>query len=192
MKRRQRKHPRMVYLSRDEWGALTPREPFTKRAGAAIRSWIHHTASHFPFNPKWTVKIFKASAIKYVRQIDSYHRNVKGWNAIGYSFVVIPMHFNRVLIFEGRGWDVVGAHTEGDNSYSVGICLAGNFQTDKFDEPTQLAIRELLDRGVANGHLAGPRSNHPTGGHQDHPKAATACPGVNVQREIPELRAKVI
>lgn len=33
------------------------------------------------------------------------------------------------VVFEGRGWGVVGAHTKGSNQDSLGIAFMGNFNS---------------------------------------------------------------
>ena len=45
---------------------------------------------------------------------------VSGWWDIGYSFIV----GEDGNVYEGRGWDMVGAHTKGYNSRGLGM---GNY-----------------------------------------------------------------
>ena len=56
--------------------------------------------------------------------IDGWHRQ-RGWNGIGYHFV---LHVDGTL-HAGRPVEQIGAHVEGQNSSSIGICMVG---TDKF------------------------------------------------------------
>ena len=61
-----------------------------------------------------------------LRSIQTYHVRSNGWNDIGYNFLVDA--YGR--IFEGRagGIDrpVIGAHTGGFNTGSVGIAVLGD------------------------------------------------------------------
>lgn len=45
------------------------------------------------------------------------------WSDIGYSFLV----GGDGNWYEGRGWNVTGAHTQGFNSVGYGTCFLGNF-----------------------------------------------------------------
>lgn len=36
------------------------------------------------------------------------------------------------LVFEGRGWGVVGAHTKGHNHDTLGIAFMGNYTSEHF------------------------------------------------------------
>ena len=47
----------------------------------------------------------------------------KGWSDIGYSFLV----GGDGNIYEGRGWDRVGAHTSGYNSVGLAWSYIGSF-----------------------------------------------------------------
>ena len=53
-------------------------------------------------------------------EIDGWHK-ARGWNGIGYHRVIR----RDGTIEEGRGLDSVGAHVEGQNSHSIGVCVIG-------------------------------------------------------------------
>ncbi|NIQ00974.1 MAG: N-acetylmuramoyl-L-alanine amidase [Nitrospinaceae bacterium] len=68
------------------------------------------------------------------KTIDAWHRE-NGWDAIGYHFVILNGY--RVaarpyvlehdgLVENGRDVKFQGAHAEGNNADSIGICLIGN------------------------------------------------------------------
>lgn len=59
------------------------------------------------------------------KEIDRWHRE-KGWLKIGYHFVIR----RDGTIEPGRDIDEVGAHAEGYNGRSVGICLVGGVAID--------------------------------------------------------------
>lgn len=56
--------------------------------------------------------------------IDRWHRE-RGWNGIGYHYV-IEVDGTRA---QGRPESVIGAHVEGQNANSIGVCMVG---TDRF------------------------------------------------------------
>lgn len=56
-----------------------------------------------------------------VQTINDWHINQNKWTCIGYNFY-IDLYGN---IFEGRGERMVGAHCEGHNSNTIGICYCG-------------------------------------------------------------------
>ncbi|GFO44100.1 peptidoglycan recognition protein [Plakobranchus ocellatus] len=106
--------------------------------------------------------------------------HLTGWDDIGYSFLI----GGEGTVFEGRGWDRVGAHTKGYNSVGLGFCLIGNFM-DK--SPTQIQLntaKQLLECGVSQGKL---RSDYIVRGHRD--MVSTTCPGdtlYNIIRSWPQ------
>lgn len=61
--------------------------------------------------------------------IDQWHKQ-RGWNGVGYHYFIQ----NDGNIQKGRNLDQVGAHCEGHNSDSIGICLSGkhNFTRNQF------------------------------------------------------------
>jgi len=75
---------------------------------------VWHTAAH---GREATGEVFDTTA----KQIDSWHRD-KGWNGIGYHFVV---RFDGT-VEAGRPLSQVGAHVEGINEKSIGICFSGH------------------------------------------------------------------
>ncbi|MBN9346632.1 MAG: N-acetylmuramoyl-L-alanine amidase [Devosia sp.] len=77
-------------------------------------------------------------------EIDRWHRQ-KGWLMIGYHFVI--RRNGKVEI--GRPVDTIGAHVEGHNSVSIGICMVGGTDAkgapeDNFTSAQYAALAELL------------------------------------------------
>jgi N-acetylmuramoyl-L-alanine amidase len=75
-----------------------------------------------------------ASAWGSVEAIREWHL-ARGWSDIGYHYVITNGHlaphseyapqFDGV-VYDGRPLDIPGAHAEGHNANSIGICLVGN------------------------------------------------------------------
>ena len=98
--------------------------------------------------------------------IHNQHLN-KGWSGIGYHFYVRKDG----SIYRGRPIDTIGAHAEGKNSVSVGVCFEGDYHyTDKVMPDAQFkAGQELI------AHLKEIYPNAEVKGHRDF--QATGCPG---------------
>lgn len=79
------------------------------------------------------------------KEIDRWHRQ-KGWLMIGYHFVIK----RDGTVQKGRDLNVAGAHVEGMNHCSIGICLVGgmnasNTKPENNFEPVQwTALKALL------------------------------------------------
>lgn len=112
-----------------------------------------------------------------VQEIDAWHR-VRGFKrmnpvinsiltAIGYHFIIRTGG----TVETGRGLDEVGAHAEGYNAHSIGICMAG---TDCFTQPQWLALSDLvymLQKCFPEAAIIG---------HRDLPDVKKTCPGFDV------------
>jgi hypothetical protein len=125
-------------VSRAGWGAaesLRRAEP--RYADAVQMVFVHHTATPNGYTPDEVPAI--------IRSIYTYHVRSNGWNDIGYNFLIDA--YGRV--FEGRagGIDrpVIGAHTLGFNTGSVGIAMIG----DGALAPLTTAAREALTNLIA-------------------------------------------
>lgn len=113
----------MKIISRSEWGAQPWRSGTTARPLSALsRVLIHYHGGP----PRAT------SGVAVPKEIEAIHL-ANGWSGVGYHFVVSQAG----EIFEGRGWDKVGAHCPGHNTDGLGIYIGvGGDQ-----EPTEAAKR---------------------------------------------------
>ncbi|HEX7254401.1 MAG TPA: N-acetylmuramoyl-L-alanine amidase [Gaiellaceae bacterium] len=182
-------------ISRATWGA----NERIRRSNPAIASSlttaiVHHTAGAEPSTP--------AQSAAIVRGVYLYHVRGNGWNDVGYNFLVD--RFGQV--FEGRYGgverNVVGAHSQGFNTGSVGISLIGNYENRSPAPAARSAITRLLAWRLDVAHVD-PRSSAPVisagnpkyrkgvplflrtvSGHRD--TGFTTCPG-RLYRELPAI-----
>lgn len=125
--------PRPEIITRRGWGAnenLRERGfVYTKSVKAAF---VHHTASGNKYSCSQVPSI--------IRSIYRYHVVSSGWRDIGYNFLVDKCG----NIYEGRAGGVakavMGAHTRGFNTNSMGIAVIGSFGKTK---PTDAALKAI-------------------------------------------------
>jgi len=105
-----------------------------------------------------------------VEQIRRYHVDVRGWDDIGYHYVI----YRDGSIHKGRPEAIQGAHAFGRNADSIGICLIG----DKIITSKQTwALRNLI-RAIMTRHEITSIERH----HERCPSSA-----VDVERLQKEL-----
>jgi N-acetylmuramoyl-L-alanine amidase len=103
----------------------------------------------------------------HAADIDRWHK-ARGWDGIGYHFVIALDG----SVEPGRPVETIGAHVEGHNRDSIGICLIG---TDEFNSLQHTALARLL---------ADLRKQYPAAeicGHRDFPDVHKLCPGFDVR-----------
>ena len=118
--------------------------------------------------------------------IDRWHRQ-RGFFKIGYHYVIK----RDGVVEKGRDDEEVGAHVQGHNTGSLGICLAGgtdakgnpanNFTKEQFD-----ALEVLLEKLL---------KQHPKAeilGHRDFPGVKKDCPCFDVKPWWAEVTDKKI
>ena len=105
------------------------------------------------------------------QQIDDWHKS-NGWSGIGYHFFVRKDG----TIYRGRPMWALGAHVQGMNSKSIGICAEGAYMTETMPGAQKRAIAELLDYLKANYY-----PNAKIVGHREI--GSSNCPGDNYPLE---------
>jgi len=128
---------------------------------------VHHTAGKAKYLP--------AAVKRELRNIQAQHMDANGWSDIGYNF----LSDSRGVVWEGRGLRRVGAHTLGHNTGTIGISFLGNYEIKKLNKKQIKAYNDLLKRLKLRG-CAYERVN----GHNQMPNQATACPGINITRQL--------
>lgn len=87
----------------------------------------------------------RASLPVTVNDIDGWHR-ARGFKKIGYHYVI----YRDGSVHPGRPVEEVGAHAEGHNATSIGICYVGGLDdrgrpADTRTPEQKIAIRTLVD-----------------------------------------------
>ncbi|MDX1687062.1 MAG: N-acetylmuramoyl-L-alanine amidase [Candidatus Promineifilaceae bacterium] len=127
---------------------------------------VHHSALEFYQGPQ---------------AIQRLHMGQRGWADVGYHFLVDGLG----QLYEGRAFNVRGAHTGGFNTGSVGVCLLGNFDVVRPATAQLETLRTLAD------HLREAYTVTHLAGHRDFQPEATSCPGAALEPLLPELAAEV-
>lgn len=185
-------------VTRDDWNAQGPRSAASY--GEVKLAFVHHTVTANGYS--------RAESAAVVRSIQHYHRNVLGWNDIGYNALVDRYG----QIFEGRegGVDqpVIGAQAQGYNGVSTGVANLGTFSGSRQTAAGVGATAELLawklslhgapaEGSVEVTSAGGPSNRHRDGtrvtfrriaGHRGADK--TTCPGDALFSQLGEIRAQ--
>jgi hypothetical protein len=160
---------------------------------------VHHTAGTNNYTP--------AQAAAIVRGIEVYHVKGNGWNDIGYNFLVDRYG----TVYEGRGGgttrNVIGAHSLGFNTGTVGIAMIGNFTSASPPPAMQSALVSLLawrldvahvdpsssvvytSGGNGKFHAGKVVTLHAISGHRD--TGPTECPGNAAYALLPAIVRRV-
>jgi N-acetylmuramoyl-L-alanine amidase len=114
----------------------------------------------------------------------------RGWADIGYHYVLLNGHRDsrRVyyeaddgLLERGREEAVPGAHVEGHNAHSIGVCLVGPDFTD-----TQKAAAARLVADLCQRYALDPAAQ--VKGHREMPHVQKQCPLIDMS----EFRSAVV
>ena len=187
-------------IPRLSWGAdESIRKGSPQYAPTLQAAIVHHTAGTNDYTPDQSAAI--------VRGIEIYHVQGNGWNDIGYNFLVDKYG----QVFEGRygGVDknVIGAHTEGFNTGTVGVSLIGQYDSTQITPAAAKALERLLawrldlvhvDPLGALTYRSGGNPRFPAGtpvdlrvisGHRD--AYFTDCPGNALYAQLPAIAKAV-
>ncbi|KOV90989.1 hypothetical protein ADK65_35765 [Streptomyces sp. NRRL B-1140] len=191
--------PRPAIVTRRGWGANEGlRESgfrYTKKVKVAF---VHHTASGNKYRCSQVPSL--------IRGIYRYHVKSMGWRDIGYNFLIDKCG----KIYEGRAGGVakpvLGAHTLGFNSNSMGIAVLGSYGTKKPSKSAVKAIARLtawklglyrvnpkgktyLTSAGSNLHRKGKKVRlNVISGHRDG--FQTECPGRKLYGKLGSARSK--
>jgi hypothetical protein len=193
-------------VTRAQWGADESLRRAAPKFAPLTKLFVHHTVtapSDADPDPASTV-----------RAIYTYHVQGRGWDDIGYNFLVD----SDGRIYEGRyarpyaqgeiptgedamGYGVVGAQVSGLNAGSMGISVIGDYTNVDPTSKAMDAVRRML-AWKADRHDIDPLGADPftasdgtartfpnIAGHRDADQ--TACPGNRLYPLLPDVRQQV-
>jgi uncharacterized protein with LGFP repeats len=187
-------------IPRLSWGA----DESIRRGNPQVATAIHFTVVH---HTAGTNTYTAAQSAAIVRGIELYHVKGNGWNDIGYNFLVDKYG----QVFEGRygGVDkaIVGAHSLGFNTGSVGIAVLGDYGSTAVSAAAKASLEQLLAWKLDVAHIdplssvswtSGGNPRFPSGvavqlraisGHRD--TNFTDCPGNSLYAQLPSIARDV-
>ncbi|MER5808594.1 peptidoglycan recognition protein [Streptomyces sp. NPDC002033] len=189
--------PRPRIVTRRGWGAdESLREPGFGYTNTVKAAFVHHTASGNNYACK--------DAPAVLRSLYRYHVVSEGWRDIGYNFAVDRCG----TVYEGRAGGVakpvLGAHTMGFNTDSMGVAVIGSFSATAPPKAAVDAVARLtawklglfgadprakttLTSGGGNLYKKGTNVKmNVISGHRDG--FATECPGRMLYNQLPPTR----
>ncbi|MFJ8862031.1 N-acetylmuramoyl-L-alanine amidase [Streptomyces sp. NPDC102451] len=189
--------PRPRIVTRKGWGAdESLRERAFAYTSTVKAAFIHHSAT----GNNYTC----AQAPSVLRSIYRYHVKSSGWRDFGYNFAVDKCG----NIYEGRAGGVtkavLGAHTLGFNSNSMGIAVLGTYSSKNPPAAAVTAIAKLtawklglfgrnpkgkvtLVSGGSGKYKKGAKAKlNVISGHRDG--FATECPGIRLYNKLGTAR----
>ncbi|XP_023572881.1 N-acetylmuramoyl-L-alanine amidase [Octodon degus] len=157
-------HPRCRWEARPYRGSPTP----LKLPLGFL--YVHHT-----FEPAPPCTTFDGCAAN-MRSMQRFHQDTRGWDDIGYSFVVGSEGY----LYEGRGWHWVGAHTRGYNFRGFGVAFVGDYTKTLPSKAALHTVRDTLPSCAVRAGLL--RSDYQVLGHRQ--LVHTDCPGDAFFRQL--------
>lgn len=111
-----------------------------------------------------------------VKEITQWHK-AKGWKTIGYHYVIT----RDGVLQTGRRENEIGAHVEGHNANSIGVCLVGGVHEDSLAAENNFTDAQFKALKTLLGFL---RVKYPTAviqGHRDFAGVNKSCPCFDVK-----------
>lgn len=160
-------------IARSRWAGDSPVASLMNRMTAI--KWI--TVHHDGMDPFFASD--EGSSRARLESIRRAHRG-KGWGDIGYHYVID----RNGRLWEGRpiGWQ--GAHVKDQNPGNIGVMCMGNFDRQAPSHAQLVTLNRQLG-WLMRTHRVGLTAVRT---HQEWPGAATACPGINLQRHMVAAR----
>jgi hypothetical protein len=167
--------------------------------GGVVNAVVHHTVNSNGYSA--------ADVPALLRSIQAFHQDAQGFDDIGYNLVVD--RFGTIWETRAGGVDrpVVGGHTAGFNTGSVGVAVLGTFDGAAPSEAAldgvariiawKFAQRNVDPNGqvtvISNGGDIHDKGEVVTLNTIDGHRAigATACPGAALFARLPDIRARV-
>lgn len=156
-----------TFVTRPQWGARTAKEV------TPLKTPVPYVTIHHSYSPPACSGLEECS--KAMQAMQNMHMDKNDWWDIGYSFAV----GSDGVAYEGRGWEILGAHAKYFNTISIGICLIGDW---RYSIPPAIQLKTakaLIAAGVELGYI---RPDYRLVGHRQ--VRATECPGDALFSEI--------
>ncbi|XP_069553299.1 N-acetylmuramoyl-L-alanine amidase-like [Brachyistius frenatus] len=158
-------------IPRCQWGANAHRGTPIPLTLPLQFLYVHHT-----YEPSSPCLSFP-NCSRDMRAMQKFHQEDRGWNDIGYSFVVGSDGY----IYAGRGWNHLGTHTRNHNSIGYGVSIIGNYTASLPSRHAMDLLRHRLVRCAVDG--GGLVANFTIHGHRQVVNYTT-CPGDALFSEI--------
>ncbi len=182
--------PQPTFCGRDCWCNTCPADA-TPTPTTPTHIIVHHSGGNN------TSSDYAAVVASYW----DYHVNTRGWDDIGYNWLIDP----NGVIYEGRGDGVRGAHFSCMNSNTTGICVVGNYEDVEPSAAALTSLQSLIawescDKGFLPNtqslHVNSELNLYHVSGHRDgnsSPSASscasgTVCPGENLYIKLENIR----
>ncbi len=173
--------PGITYLTRSAWGARTdlPRLGYPVARGRRTHIIVHHTVI---IDDDATPDLWEnlTEVIAKMRQLQTIRPKL-GLD-VPYNFVIFLMADGTIVVCEGRGIALTGAHTHGHNTDGIGTALQGNFELLINVAPYVPLISRFLGWLKYDQRL---ESLGRIDGHSDF--SSTACPGSNLYKVLGQM-----
>ncbi|XP_006002990.1 N-acetylmuramoyl-L-alanine amidase [Latimeria chalumnae] len=169
-------HFHSIYL---ECPAVIPRcmweaKPY-KGTPTYLQLPLHFVYIHHTYEPGQPCRTFPGCAAD-MRSMQRFHQVDRGWDDIGYSFVVGSDGY----LYEGRGWFWQGAHTLGHNSIGYGVSFIGDYTSTLPEGFAMDLVKENFLKCAVQGSKI--ISSYTIYGHRQ--VVQTSCPGDTLFNEI--------
>ncbi|XP_071453598.1 peptidoglycan-recognition protein SC2-like [Hetaerina americana] len=135
-------HGDELLVSRQQWGGKPPKAPADPLTLPVPYVIVSHTATEHCYT-------FEDCAA-VVRSVQGFHMGSRDWWDVGYNFMV----GGDGRVYEGRGWDGVGAHARSYNNISIGLSFVGTFSDVEPPARQVTAAKRLIAEGVRLGKVS--------------------------------------
>lgn len=117
-----------------------------------------------------------------VQDIRRWHKQ-QGWSDIGYHYVI----YRNGHVEPGRDVDIAGAHCEGHNAKTIGVCYIGGVSKDG---KTAKDTRTLAQKAALISLLTDLKTMYPNArivGHCDYDTKGKTCPNFDAKIEYKKI-----
>ncbi|RVE47454.1 hypothetical protein evm_007865 [Chilo suppressalis] len=155
------------FVTRSEWKARMAKQT------QPLKTPVPYVVIHHSYTPGACTT--KVQCIKAMQNMQNFHMDDRDWWDIGYNYAV----GGDGAAYEGRGWDILGAHALHFNSVSIGICIIGDWRSELPPKQQLETAKALIAAGVKLGRIS---SEYKLVGHRQ--VRDTECPGDALYNEI--------